>query len=187
MIGVGDRHVEETVAVHIAKDWPIADILRADGDAAYAVEGGRRTVIEIDHVRRVEAGNGEIWMTVRVHVHQHRSAPADTCHRRARGRRDKHALHVLERIRGAVVQVNGRWAAIDAEHDVGRTITIEIADEAAHRGIDEVRRDALKGSKLDPGANDQRVGRRAAGGRCAEDRHAKSSEATNCRCRSLAG
>jgi hypothetical protein len=98
-------------------------------------------------------------MTVAVHVRDYCGAPTDTGNIRARGRRDEHALYVLEGIRGAVVQVNGGRATVDAHYDVRRTITIKIGDEAAHGTIPKVRRDALKRPELDPGADDQGGGR----------------------------
>ena len=68
VISIGYCQIHETVPIDIPECRRHADILRADGDAGNRLERRRSTVIQIDHVRRVEAGDGQVRMTIGVHV-----------------------------------------------------------------------------------------------------------------------
>ncbi len=82
-------------------------------------------------------------MPIGVYIRQSHSAPTQIWTVGSRRWRDKNARYVLEGIRGAIVQVNDRRTAVDADYDVRRTIAIQIGNAAVHGGISEVRRHAL--------------------------------------------
>jgi hypothetical protein len=61
--------------------------------------------------------------------------------------RDKDARDIVEGTCSTVVDIEYGWRSIDADHDIGRTVTIEVNDESVYRDKRSVAGDTLQRAK----------------------------------------